>query len=130
MQAGTGTVGTRTAMPALIAFGLVVVLAAGALVVRAVVSSRSAPPVTAGVEERAPGSKERVDWSFVANSPVVEVLAHRPGLRPIDVVRTHAFGWEGATLHEVTSQHRYLRILRMDPTLSPVDLVREVARGS
>ena len=130
MQAGAGTVSHRSATPALIVLGLVAVLAAGALVVRDVVASRGAPTASGKVEEQGPGHKERVDWSFVADSPVVKILARRPGLRPSDVVRSHAFGWKGPTLHEVTSQQRYLRILRMDPTLSPVDLVRQMARGS
>ena len=128
MQAGT--VSYRTATPAIVAFGLVVVLAAGILVVRDMVASRSTPTVSGAAQEQASRSNEREDWSFVLDSPVVEVLAHRPGLRPSDVVRSHAFGWTEPTIHEVTSEPRYLRILRMDPTLSPVELVREVARGS
>ena len=129
MQAGAGTVSYRTATPVVIAFGLVIALAAGVLLVRDIVASRGTSTASTA-EEQVSGPKERQDWSFVADSPVMEVLGHRPGLRPSDVVRSHAFGWTGPTLHEVTTQDRYLRILRMDPSLSPVDLVREVARGS
>lgn len=128
MQAGT--VSYKAATPAVVAFGLVIVLAAGVLVVRDMVASRGTPTVVTAVEEQGSRPNEREDWSFVLGSPAVEVLRHRPGLRPIDVVRSHAFGWTGPTIHEVTSEPRYLRILRMDPTLSPVELVREVARGS
>ena len=128
MQAGT--VSYRPATPAVIAFGLVIVLAAGVLAVRDMVALRSTPTESGAAAEQASRSNDREDWSFVFGSPVVEVLRHRPGLRPIDVVRSHAFGWTGPTIHEVTSQPRYLRILRMDPTLSPVELVRDVARGS
>jgi hypothetical protein len=128
MQAGT--VGYRTATPAVVAFGVAVVLAASVFLVRDVVASRGTRAVPVVEEERASRSGEPEDWSFVLESPVVKVLAHKPGLRPIDVVRSHAFGWTGPTIHEVTSQPRYLRILRMDPTLSPVELVGDVARGS
>src|SRR3990172_2075376 len=128
MQAGT--VSYRPATPAVIAFGLVIVLAAGVLAVRDMVALRSTPTESGAAAEQASRSNDREDWSFVFGSPVVEVLRHRPGLRPSDVVRSHAFGWTGPTIHEVTSDPRYLRILRMDPTLSPGELVRQVARGS
>jgi hypothetical protein len=124
------TVSYRTATPAVVALALVVALAPGVLVVRHVVESRYILRESTATEEQGSGSKEREDWSFVADSPVVEVVRHRPGLHPSDVVRSHAFGWSGPTIHEVTTEHRYLRILRMDPTLSPVELVRDVARGS
>jgi len=127
MQAGT--ISYRPATPAVIAFGIVIVLATGVLVVRDMVASRSTPTVSAAASEQTSRTNEREDWSFVLGSPVVQVLRHRPGLRPIDVVRSHAFGWTGPTIHEVTSKPRYLRILRMDPTLSPVELVR-VGRSS
>jgi hypothetical protein len=127
MQAGT--VSYRPATPAVITFGIVIVLATGVLVVRDVVASRSPPTESGAASEHTSRTNEREDWSFVLGSPVVQVLRHRPGLRPIDVVRSHAFGWTGPTIHEVTSKPRYLRILRMDPTLSPVELAR-VGRSS
>ena len=123
MQAGT--VSYRLATPAVIAFGIVIVLATGVLFVRDMGASRSTPTVSAAASEQTSRTNEREDWSFMLGSPVMQVLWRRPGLRPIDVVRSHAFGWTGPTIHEVTSKHRYLRILRMDPTLSPVELVRD-----
>ena len=123
MQAGT--VSYRLATPAVIAFGIVIVLATGVLFVRDMGASRSTPIVSAAASEQTSRTNEREDWSFMLGSPVMQVLWRRPGLRPIDVVRSHAFGWTGPTIHEVTSKPRYLRILRMDPTLSPVELVRD-----
>jgi hypothetical protein len=83
MQAGM--VSYRPATPAVITFGIVIVLATGVLVVRDVVASRSPPTESGAASEHTSRTNEREDWSFVLGSPEVQVLRLRPGLRPIDV---------------------------------------------
>ena len=64
-------------------------------------------------------------WDFVLRSPgAVEILRHRPGLTPIDIVRTHAFGWKGLTIGEVRRSTNLMEVLRHRPGLTLLDLVR------
>ena len=70
------------------------------------------------------------DWGFVLNADTAHVLAHRPGLTPEDLVRTHAFGWEGPTIREVLRDPALVKERRLQPSLTPIDLVRLEARGS
>jgi hypothetical protein len=71
------------------------------------------------------------DWGFVLNADSTQVLRHRPGLEPVDFIRTHAFGWEGITLGEVFDDPALVKELRLQRgSLSAVDLVRMEARGS
>lgn len=123
----TRTIECPIAASAVVAIALVIAVASAILVWRDRVPSSDAPKAQAADLARTTSVYQ--DYSFVLDSPLVEVLRHRPGLSPTDVVRSHAFGWKGPTIHEVTSQQRYLRILRMDPTLSPLDLVRDLAGG-
>ena len=65
------------------------------------------------------------EWDFVLRSPgAAEILRHRPGLTPVDIVRTHAFGWEGLTIREALDSPKMIEILRHRPGLTPLDLVR------
>jgi hypothetical protein len=63
-------------------------------------------------------------WDFVLSSPqAVEILRHRPGLTPIDIVRTHAFGWKGLTISEVLRSTKLMEVLRHRQGLTLLDLV-------
>lgn len=82
-----------------------------------------------------PGKVVRVepvteDRSSILNADAAHVLRHRPGLEPIDFVRTHAFGWEGVTVGEVFDSPALMKELRLQPHLSPIDLIRMEARES
>jgi hypothetical protein len=57
-----------------------------------------------------------------------QILRHRPGLTPADIVRTHTFGWKGLTVREVLSSPKLISVLLHRPGLSPLDLV-EVMSG-
>ena len=70
------------------------------------------------------------DWGFVLNADTALMLRHRPGLTPQDLVRTHAFGWEGPTIREVLEDPALMKELRLQPSLTPIDLIRLEARGS
>jgi hypothetical protein len=83
---------------------------------------------TVGVERAVPSAGE--GWGFVLGSSAVQVLRHRPGLTPADIVRSHAFGWEGLTVHEILSNPQYLRTLRLEPQISAVGIIRAEARGT
>lgn len=64
-------------------------------------------------------------WDFVLRSPrAVKILRHRTGLTPIDIVRTHAFGWKGLTISEVMRSTELMEVLRHRPGLTLLDLVR------
>jgi hypothetical protein len=64
-------------------------------------------------------------WDFVLRSPrAVEILRHRPGLTPIDIVRTHAFGWKGLTISEVMRSTELMEVLRHRPGMTFLNLVR------
>ena len=69
------------------------------------------------------------DWGFVLTSDTAQVLRHRPGLTPLDLVRSHAFGWEGLTVREVFEDPTLMNELRLHPSLSPIDLIRLEAQG-
>jgi hypothetical protein len=69
-------------------------------------------------------------WGFVLRADSAQVLRHRPGLEPIDFISTHAFGWSSKTLGEVLASPALVKELRLQPQLSPVDLIRLEARGS
>ena len=63
-------------------------------------------------------------WDFVLRSPrAVKILRHRPGLTPIDIVRTHAFGWTGLTISEVLRSTKLMEVLRHRQGLTLLDLV-------
>lgn len=65
------------------------------------------------------------EWEFVLRTPgVVSILRDRPGLTPLDIIRTHAFGWEGLTIREVLASPKMIDILRHRPGLTALDLVR------
>lgn len=70
------------------------------------------------------------DWGFVLRADANHVLRYRPGLEPVDFIRTHAFGWDGPTVREVFANLVLLRELRLQPQRSLVDLIRLEARGS
>lgn len=70
------------------------------------------------------------DWGFVLNAETAQVLRHRPGLTPQDLLRTHAFGWDGLTIREVFEDPALVKKLRRQPSLSPIDLIRVEAQGS
>jgi len=69
-------------------------------------------------------------WGFVLNADTAQVLRHRPGLTPRDLLRTHAFGWEGLTIREVFEDPALMKELRLQPWLTPIDLIRLGARGT
>ena len=70
------------------------------------------------------------EWGFVLRADTAQVLRHRPGLEPVDFVRTHAFGWRGVTIDEALGNPVLVKELRLQPQLSPIDLIRLEARGS
>ena len=79
------------------------------------------------IQATAPAADE---WGFVLRADTAQVLRHRPGLEPVDFISTHAFGWDGVTIGEVVHDPALVKELRLQRTLSPVDLVRKEARGS
>lgn len=113
-------------LPLLAATGVVLVAIGAAYLVRGT-SSVERPRAGAVPERVAPATE---DWGFVLAADVNSVLRHRPGLEPVDFLRTHAFGWDGLTIEEVLATPTLVRELRMHPDLSPVDLIRLEARGS
>jgi hypothetical protein len=113
-------------VPAMVALGVAVASVGAGLAWRDLSTRGSTAPVRTQIASAAQGQ----DWRFVLNAPVVEVLRHRHGLTPADVVRTHAFGWEGATVREVLRDPVFVRTLRLDPTRSPLDMVRMEVRGT
>jgi len=106
------------------------VLAAGlmAVVVRDRLTARE-PTLNKVAVQRVVMADEAEDWSFALGPNTAQILRHRPGLTPVDMVRSRAFGWTGLTIHEVTSRPQYLRILRHGQGLTPIDLVRNAALG-
>jgi hypothetical protein len=77
------------------------------------------PP--AAIEEDQPTAPEA---DFVLEAPgAAQILRHRPGLTPVDIVRTHAFGWKGLTVRDVLRSPELVSVLRHRPGLSPLDLV-------
>jgi hypothetical protein len=120
----------RVSMVPIVVAAAVLIAAVGAIGLRSELASRHTVGTQAVAVGQGASAVEGEDWGFVLDSSVVQVLRHRPGLTPADVVRSHAFGWSGVTLHEAVSRPQYLRILRSEPTLSPLDLVRMEAQGS
>lgn len=118
----------RVSIVPIVVAAALLIAAVGAIGLRSELASRHTGGAPAAVGHVA-SAVEGEDWGFVLDSSVVQVLRHRPGLSPADVVRSHAFGWSGVTLHEAVSRPQYLRILRREPTLSPLDLVRMEAQG-
>ena len=106
--------------PALVALGVAVGSIGAGFAWRAATSHEGALHVQASRATTDTGAGRQY-WGFVLGSPVVEVLRHRPGLVPADMVRTSAFGWEGATVRDVLSDPVFVRELRLDPALSPLD---------
>ena len=90
----------------------VAVLVATVLTVAVLIAIRMVR-VSPGVKEEGPPTATTQsapaaahEWDFVLRSPrPCRSLRHRPGLTPIDIVSTHAFGWDGLTIRE-TSEHR------------------------
>ena len=124
----------RRTVPVTAVFIGAVVVAALVAVALAVTLPRTRTPAQAAPAASGRGTStgpsDDFVWGFLLREPVAAVLGHRAGLEPMDLIRTHAFGWDGPTIHEVTSRARYLRVLRREPTLSPLDLVRATPRGA
>jgi hypothetical protein len=110
----------------------VMIVAGVALVAVGAAHLGGGPSPVEGAARKAP--VERVgtvneDWVFVLRADTALVLRHRPGLEPADFLRTHAFGWDGVTVREVLTSPALVKELRLQPELSPIELIRLEARG-
>jgi hypothetical protein len=109
---------------------MVVVAAAALLATTMVVLQTTRIVIGAPAErfqpvEEEPAERAAPEWGFVERSPgAVDILRHRSGLTPADLLRTHAFGWEGLTIREALSSPELVGLLRHRPGLTALDLVR------
>ena len=128
----TGTIGIPVkrhlpVVPFMIAAGVMATAAGAGILWQGLATGGGGASEPVRIQATAPASE---DWGFVLRADVAQVLRHRPGLTPVDFVRTHAFGWKGLTLGESVHSPALVKELRLQRTLSPVDLVLMEARGS
>ena len=128
----TGTIGIPVrrhlpVVPFMVAAGILLMAAGAGVLVHDLGTGDEGASEPVRIQATAPASE---DWGFVLRADTAQVLRHRPGLTPVDFISTHGFGWDGMTLHEVVHNPFLRRELRLQRTLSPVELVRLEARGS
>ena len=115
------------AVAALVVTGVLLVALGGGVLARGLGSGDPVGLAPARIELAATPAQ---DWGFVLRADRAQVLRHRPGLEPADLVQTHAFGWAGTTVLDVLDNPALMKELRLQRTLTPIDLVRLEARGA
>jgi len=128
----TGTIGVPTkrhlpVVPLMVAAGILLTAAGAGVLVHDLGTGDGGTSEPVRLQSAASVSE---DWELVLRADTAQVLRHRPGLTAVDFISSHAFGWDGLTLHEVVHNPFLRRELRLQRTWTPIDLVRSEARGS
>lgn len=106
---------------ALFAAGVVLIAVSGGVLVRDLRSESTTGTTPVRIETAVTPVQ---GWGWLLRADTAQVLRHRPGLEPADLVRTHAFGWTGPTEREIRRNPVLMRELRLQPSLTQIDLIR------